>query len=68
MDSASGLHDSMVALNRDQWAVAWVLEAVRTGVNLDEVTAPFAAWLAGRVPGELPCLILCGANTDWTPL
>lgn len=29
---------------------------------------PFAAWLAGRVPGELPCLILCGANTDWTPL
>ena len=28
---------------------------------------PFAAWLAGRVPGELPCVILCGANTDWTP-
>lgn len=28
---------------------------------------PFAAWLAGRVPGELPCLIICGANTDWTP-
>jgi threonine dehydratase len=28
---------------------------------------PLAAWLAGRVPGELPCLILCGANTDWTP-
>lgn len=28
---------------------------------------PFAAWLAGHVPGELPCLILCGANTDWTP-
>jgi threonine dehydratase len=26
---------------------------------------PFAAWLAGRVPGDLPCLILCGANTDW---
>jgi threonine dehydratase len=24
--------------------------------------APFAAWLAGRVPGELPCLVLCGAN------
>lgn len=30
--------------------------------------APFAAWLAGRVPGELPCLVICGANTDWTPL
>jgi threonine dehydratase len=28
---------------------------------------PFAAWLAGRVGGELPCLILCGANTDWSP-
>ena len=29
---------------------------------------PFAAWLAGEVPGELPCVILCGANTDWTPI
>lgn len=29
---------------------------------------PFAAWLAGRVRGELPCLVLCGANTDWTPV
>lgn len=28
---------------------------------------PFAAWLAGLVPGELPCLIVCGANTDWHP-
>lgn len=28
---------------------------------------PFAAWLAGKVPGELPCLIICGANTDWQP-
>ncbi|WP_447003934.1 serine/threonine dehydratase [Saccharothrix isguenensis] len=28
---------------------------------------PFAAWLAGRVPGDLPCVVLCGANTDWTP-
>lgn len=28
---------------------------------------PLAAWLAGFVPGDLPCLILCGANTDWTP-
>lgn len=27
---------------------------------------PFAAWLAGLVPGELPCLIVCGANADWT--
>jgi threonine dehydratase len=28
---------------------------------------PFAAWLGGHVPGELPCLVLCGANTDWLP-
>jgi threonine dehydratase len=28
---------------------------------------PFAAWLNGQIPGDLPCLILCGANTDWTP-
>jgi threonine dehydratase len=28
---------------------------------------PFAAWLAGRVPGQLPCVIVCGANTDWYP-
>lgn len=29
--------------------------------------APFAAWLAGRVPGAHACLVICGANTDWTP-
>jgi threonine dehydratase len=28
---------------------------------------PLAALLAGAVPGELPALVLCGANTDWTP-
>ncbi|HWO64691.1 MAG TPA: serine/threonine dehydratase [Umezawaea sp.] len=28
---------------------------------------PFAAFLAGEVPGEVPCVVLCGANTDWTP-
>jgi threonine dehydratase len=28
---------------------------------------PFAAFLAGLVPGDLPCLIVCGANTDWSP-
>jgi threonine dehydratase len=27
---------------------------------------PFAAWLTGRVDG-LTCVILCGANSDWTP-
>lgn len=29
--------------------------------------APFAAWLAGRVPGVHPCLIVCGANAAWSP-
>ncbi|MBV2364592.1 serine/threonine dehydratase [Streptomonospora nanhaiensis] len=28
---------------------------------------PFAAWLAGRVAGEHVCLVICGANADWTP-
>jgi threonine dehydratase len=28
---------------------------------------PLAAWLNGVVPGELPCLIVCGANADWAP-
>jgi threonine dehydratase len=28
---------------------------------------PFAAWLAGRIDADLPCLILCGANADWLP-
>lgn len=27
---------------------------------------PLAAWLAGQVPGERPCLVLCGANAEWT--
>ena len=26
---------------------------------------PFAAWLAGRVPGKHPCLVVCGANAEW---
>src|SRR4051812_11058184 len=28
--------------------------------------APFAAWLAGRVPAALPCIVVCGANSAWT--
>lgn len=27
---------------------------------------PFAAWLAGRTEGDLPCVIVCGANSEWT--
>jgi threonine dehydratase len=29
--------------------------------------AVFAAWLAGRVPGSCPCLVLSGGNTGWSP-
>ncbi|MEU5695187.1 serine/threonine dehydratase [Actinosynnema sp. NPDC020468] len=28
---------------------------------------PFAAWLHGRVEATLAGVVLCGANTDWTP-
>jgi threonine dehydratase len=28
---------------------------------------PLAAWLRGDVPGELVCLVVCGANAEWTP-
>jgi threonine dehydratase len=28
--------------------------------------APLAAWLADRVPAQLPCVVLCGANSGWT--
>ena len=28
---------------------------------------PFAAWLAGRTGDGLTCVVLCGANSDWTP-
>ena len=27
----------------------------------------FAAWLNGQVPGTLTGVIICGANTEWTP-
>jgi threonine dehydratase len=29
--------------------------------------APFAAFLAGLVPGDLPGIVLSGSNTDWAP-
>lgn len=27
----------------------------------------FASFLKGDVPGELPCVVLCGANSEWQP-
>ncbi|MGW4208588.1 serine/threonine dehydratase [Lentzea sp. NPDC004789] len=29
--------------------------------------AAFAAFVKGDVPGELPCAVLCGANSEWQP-
>jgi len=29
--------------------------------------AAFAAFVSGDVPGELPCVVLCGANSEWQP-
>lgn len=26
----------------------------------------FAAWLAGQIPGDRPCLVVCAANAGWT--
>lgn len=43
--------------------------AARTWAQQSEPAAavPFAAWLGRRVPGRHPCLVVCGANTDWHP-
>ncbi|MDQ0893501.1 hypothetical protein [Agromyces ramosus] len=43
MNMARGHYDSMEALNKDQKVVAWFLEAVRTGINLDEVAPMITA-------------------------
>jgi threonine dehydratase len=40
-------------------------EQFRLAVEPAGATA-FAAWLAGYIPGEHSCLVLCGANADWT--
>jgi threonine dehydratase len=46
------------------WDLLW--EELRLAVE-PAAAVPLAAWLAGRVPGHHPCLVLCGANTDWHP-
>jgi threonine dehydratase len=43
-------------------AQARLWEEFRVAVE-PAAAVPFAAWLAGRVPGERACLVLCGANT-----
>jgi threonine dehydratase len=56
-----------VLVSEDEVLAAQTLlwEEFRTAVE-PAAAAPFAAWLAGRVPGRLPCIVLCGANSAWT--
>jgi threonine dehydratase len=53
--------DAQIVAARDR---LW--EEFRIAVEPAAAT-PFAAFLAGLIPGDLPCLILTGSNTDWTP-
>ncbi|GAA3753994.1 serine/threonine dehydratase [Salinactinospora qingdaonensis] len=52
--------DQIVAARQRLW------EEFRLAVE-PAAAVPLAAWLAGAVPGALPCLVICGANADWTP-
>jgi threonine dehydratase len=52
--------DQLVAARDRLW------EEFRLAVE-PAAAAPFAAWLAGRAPDGLCCVVLSGANTDWTP-
>lgn len=46
-------------------AQALLWEEFRLAVE-PAAAVPLAAWLADRVPAELPCIVLCGANSAWT--
>ncbi|MDS1269248.1 serine/threonine dehydratase [Lipingzhangella sp. LS1_29] len=64
-----GAHPAATALVSDAEIVSardrlW--EEFRLAVE-PAAAAPLAAWLAGRVSAEHPCLVLCGANADWIP-
>lgn len=50
--------DQIVAATRRLW------EEFRLAVE-PAGAAAFAAWLAGAVPGDHPCLLVCGGNADW---
>jgi threonine dehydratase len=60
--SASGVVSVLVTDAELLDAQARLWEEFRLAVE-PAAAVPFAAWLAGRVPGERPCLVLCGANT-----
>jgi len=46
-------------------AQALLWEEFRLAVE-PAAAAPLAAWLADRAPAQLPCIVLCGANSEWT--
>jgi threonine dehydratase len=63
-------HEVRLALVSDEQIIAardrlW--EEFRLAVE-PSAAVVFAAWLSGQVPGERPCLVLSGANADWTPV
>jgi len=45
-------------------AQALLWEEFRLAVE-PAAAAPLAAWLADRAPAQLPCVVLCGANSAW---
>jgi len=67
--AATAAYPVSLALVGDEQIVAardrlW--EEFRLAVEPAAATV-FAAWLAGQVPGDNPCLVLSGGNADWTP-
>jgi threonine dehydratase len=64
---ASGVQSVLVSDEEILSARDRLWEEFRLAVE-PAAAAPFAAWLAGRVPGDLPCVVLSGSNTDWVPM
>ncbi|RZS39058.1 L-threonine ammonia-lyase [Herbihabitans rhizosphaerae] len=64
--TATGVESILVADKEIVAARDRLWEELRLAVE-PAAAVGFAAWLADRVPGELPALIICGANTEWLP-
>jgi threonine dehydratase len=62
--STAGVHPVLVGDEQILSARDRLWEEFRIAAEPAAATT-FAAWLAGDVPGELACLVICGANTDW---
>jgi threonine dehydratase len=60
----SGARLAMVTEEQIIAARAQLWEEFRLAVEPAAATV-LAAWLSGQVPGDLPCLVLSGANADW---